>query len=273
MMPWLALTLHAEAGATEALSEALLEAGARSVEIDIEAAPPRLIALVDGSADPAAVVARASERAGQSRASYVAAAVPERDWIRESQAQFAPVTIGGLWVGPTWCRPPAARAVVRIDPGLAFGTGSHATTKLVLAYLERRLRSGERVLDYGCGSGILAIAAAKLGAGSVDAFDIDPQALAVAAANAHLNQAEVRALAPGALTPAGYDLVVSNILLQPLILLAPLLAEGVRTGGRIVLAGVLERQADELYRAYAPWFDCEPPAIAEGWALVVGVKR
>jgi ribosomal protein L11 methyltransferase len=273
MMPWLAVTLEAEADAAEALSDALLEAGARSVEIDVAAPRPRLTALVDDAAHAAAIVAQAGERAGQGPIAYVAATVQDRDWVRDSQSQFAPITIGRLWVGPTWHEPPAGHAVVRIDPGLAFGTGGHATTRLMLAYLEKNLQPGGRVLDYGCGSGILAIAAAKLGAASVDAVDIDLQALAITAANARLNRVTPRAFEPGALAPARYDLVMANILLQPLVVLAPLLAARTHGDGRIALAGILERQADELGRAYAPWFDLETEASAEGWVLVAGARR
>lgn len=273
MMPWLAVVLEPEADAAEALSEALLESGAQSVAIEVDAARPRLTALVDGDADAAALVARASGRAGQPPLPFAVSTVQDRDWVRSSQSQFAPLSIGRLWVGPTWHEPPAARAVVRIDPGLAFGTGSHPTTKLVLAYLAETIRGGERVLDYGCGSGILAIAAAKLGAASADAVDVDPQALKAAAANARLNQAAVRALEPEALAPARYDLVVSNILFQPLVLLAPLLAERTLRGGKIALSGILDSQADELARAYAPWFDLDPASSAEGWALLTGVRR
>ena len=137
-----------------------------------------------------------------------------------------------------------------IDPGLAFGTGTHPSTKLVLAYLERTIRGGERVLDYGCGSGILAIAAAKLGAAHVDGVDVDPQAVETAAANATANGVDLNATLPDALAAADYDLVVSNILAQPLIVLAPLLAA---RGRRLALSGILDEQAEEVMHAYRPW--------------------
>ena len=184
------------------------------------------------------------------------------------------LALGRLWIGATWHEPPAsAAAIVRIDPGLAFGTGSHPSTRLVLEFLGRALAGGERVLDYGCGSGILAIAAAKLGAASVDAVDVDTQAVETTAMNARLNQVEVRALVPEALPAAPYDLVLSNILFQPLVVLAPLLAARAVRGGRIALAGILETQAGELIDAYAPWFDAASAARGDGWALVTGVRR
>jgi ribosomal protein L11 methyltransferase len=164
-------------------------------------------------------------------------------------------------------------AVVRLDPGLAFGTGSHPTTKLVLHFLEENIRGGERVLDYGCGSGILAIAAAKLGAARVDAVDIDPDAVRSAVANAAANGVPMRTAVPEELAPIEYDLVVSNILAQPLILLAPLLAERTRRGGCIALSGILEAQASDVAAAYLPFFDARIAAAEEGWALISGLRR
>jgi ribosomal protein L11 methyltransferase len=161
-------------------------------------------------------------------------AIADEDWVRLTQAQFEPIEIGArLWIGPTWRGTTPGRIAVRIDPGLAFGTGTHATTRLVLAFLERLLAGGESVLDYGCGSGILAIAAAKLGAARVDAVDVDPQAVETAVANARANDVAMRAMLPDALAETTYDIVVSNILAQPLTVLAPLLAGRCRPGGRM----------------------------------------
>src|SRR5262249_55302665 len=152
--------------------------------------------------------------------------VDDEDWVRRSQAQFRPLAVGKrLWIVPSWCQPPEdADTVVQLDPGLAFGTGAHPSTRLALEFLEKNLRGGESVLDYGCGSGILAIAAAKLGATRIDAVDVDEGAVEATAANARANAVPVRSLPANALEPAVYDVVVSNILLQPLVLLAPLLA-------------------------------------------------
>jgi ribosomal protein L11 methyltransferase len=206
---------------------------------------------------------------------FLAAPLKDEDWVRRSQAQFAPVTIGQrLWVGPTWHEPPPGiRAAVRLDPGLAFGTGSHASTRLVLSFLEKHVQGGERVLDYGCGSGILAIAAAKLGAAHVDAVDVDAEAIQTAADNARANQVALRALAPEMLEPALYDLVVSNILAQPLILLAPLLAARTVPGGRIALSGILDSQAAEVAAAYSRFFEARHGASEGGWALIEGLRR
>src|SRR5713226_4857281 len=216
MMPWLSLTLQVDAAAAERFTQALLDAGAQSVSLENPQAGLQAVgALVGMNVDADALVRDAASAAGLENApAFRADQVEDQDWVRRSQAQFAPLEIGArLWIGPSWHEPPAdGRAVVRLDPGLAFGTGSHPTTRLVLRFLERELRGGEGVLDYGCGSGILAIAAAKLGAARVDAVDIDPQALDATAANARANRAAVRASRPEALAPQLYDVVVSNIL-------------------------------------------------------------
>ena len=159
---------------------------------------------------------------------------------------------------------------MRIDPGLAFGTGSHPSTRLVLVFLEGTIRGGERVLDYGCGSGILAIAAAKLGAMQVDAVDIDHRAVETARANALANAVAPTAALPDALTAVDYDVVVANILAQPLIELAPLFA---RLGARVALCGILETQAAEVTQAYAPWFDMRMAGSDEGWVLLAGGRK
>jgi ribosomal protein L11 methyltransferase len=275
-MPWLSLSLQVDAAAAEAMSDALLEGGAHSVSFEgIEAPHWRLNALVDLHADAAAVIAKASAIAKlSSTPEFRSTTIADDDWVRRSQSQFAPVTIGErLWVGPSWHETPASGYVtVRLDPGLAFGTGSHPSTRLVLSFLERRVRGGERVLDYGCGSGILAIAAAKLGAGHVDAVDVDADAVQATAENARANRVTVRTTAPEALEPALYDLVVSNILAQPLILLAPLLAARVVQGGRIALSGILDEQAAEVAAAYSAFFESRIAQTEGGWALVEGLR-
>ena len=162
---------------------------------------------------------------------------------------------------------------MRIDPGLAFGTGSHATTRLVLGFLDRTIKGGERVLDYGCGSGILAIAAAKLGAQHIDAVDTDPAAITVTHENASANGVPVRACLPEALPQGRYDVLVANIMAQPLIQLAPRLAALAKPGAALALAGLLETQADEVARAYRARFEVAVEATEEGWALLSGVRR
>lgn len=275
-MPWHALELEVDAAVAEALSEALLEAGAQSVALDnIERAHQRLSALVDVRTDPQRLVREAAALAGLAAApAFTLGELGEEDWVRRSQAQFAPTEVGArLWIGPTWHEPPPGRIALRLDPGLAFGTGTHPTTKLVLNFLESNVKGAERVLDYGCGSGILAIAAAKLGAGRVDAVDVDPLAVETAAANAHANGVAVHVALPEALPAARYDIVVSNILAQPLIVLAPLLAARTAAHGCIALAGILESQAAEVMAAYRPWFELRSDEIEEGWALVAGKRK
>jgi ribosomal protein L11 methyltransferase len=274
-MPSLALRVEVEHAAAGALSEALLDAGAESVAIEALDGPRALLnALFDQRADPAAALAHALQQCGASSAPFSVQTLEDQDWVRRSQAQFEPLRVGRLWLGASWHTAPAdVEHVVRIDPGLAFGTGSHPTTRLVLAFLERSLRDGERMLDYGCGSGILAIAAAKLGASHVQAVDIDPKAVEVTRENAHANGVTLTASLPEALAPGRYDVLVANILAQPLIELAPLLAGHAGPGARLALSGVLETQAAEVARAYTPHFDMTIEAREESWALICGVRR
>jgi len=274
-VPWTGLTLEVEAALAEALSEALMEQGAHSVWIEEPERPrQRLHALLAQDADPAALLGRAAAQAGTSPPSFTLQAVADQDWVRETQAQFAPICIADrLWIVPSWHQPPAHGIVLRLDPGMAFGTGSHASTRLVLGWLERSLAPGVSLLDYGCGSGILAITAAKLGATRVDAVDVDPLALAATMANARINGVALRALPPEQLPPGDYDVVVANILSQPLILLEPLLAARTRRGGRVALAGILDTQSVQVVAAYAGDFDARIVATEEGWDLIEGRRR
>jgi ribosomal protein L11 methyltransferase len=269
-MPWIALTLRIERAVAETFSDSLLEAGAQSVALEgVEL--QTLSALLAPGSEPEALVASAAHAAGIAMPAFEIETIAERDWVRASQAQFAPLEIGErLWIGATWHRPPPNRITVRIDPGLAFGTGSHPSTRLVLAFLENTIRGGERILDYGCGSGILAIAAAKLGARQVYAVDIDHRAVKTARANALANAVGLTATLPDALTGGDYDVIVANILVQPLIELAPLFA---RLGARVALSGILETQAAELAQAYAPWFDMHIAGSDEGWVLLAGARK
>jgi len=200
-------------------------------------------------------------------------AVADEDWVRLTQSQFAPVAITpSFWIVPSWHEPPeAARCVIRLDPGLAFGTGTHATTRMCLRWIAlqaaRHAADWTRVLDYGCGSGILAIAAGLHGARQIDAVDIDPAAIESTRANARTNGVALNAGLPE--TAQGrYPLVFANILATPLKLLAPLLCGHVASGGDLVLAGILERQADELKAAYAPWLALQVADVDEGWILM-----
>lgn len=195
--------------------------------------------------------------------------VAPQDWVRLTQSQFDPVEITPtFWIVPSWHEPPEqAKQVIRLDPGLAFGTGTHPTTRMCLRWLAGRSLQGLRVLDYGCGSGILAIGAALQGAGSIDAVDIDPAAVDSTRINAHNNHVQLHADLPDQ-AHGHYHVVLANILATPLKVLAPLLCNHVLPGGHLVLAGILERQADELKAAYAPWLALQVADTQEGWALM-----
>ena len=199
--------------------------------------------------------------------------VPEQDWVRLTQSQFTPVEITPeFWIVPTWHEPPAqAKQLIRLDPGLAFGTGTHPTTRMCLRWISRAstldLNAFSRVLDYGCDSGILAIGAAKFGAVDIDAVDIDEAAVQSTLANAEANHVRLNAGLPDKAKGA-YQTVLANILATPLKVLAPLLCNHVEKGGHLVLAGILDRQADELKAAYAPWCTLEVADSQEGWILM-----
>lgn len=199
-------------------------------------------------------------------------AVPDQDWVRLTQSQFEPVPVTpDFWIVPTWHQPPAAaRTLIRLDPGLAFGTGTHPTTQMCLRWIAGQARAQApwaRVLDYGCGSGILAIAAAKFGAQGVDAVDIDPAAVESASFNAQANAVGLRVGLPE-LAQGVYPVVLANILATPLKVLAPLLSAHVAAGGHLVLAGILQRQTDELIAAYAPYCALSVADAQDGWVLM-----
>ena len=291
------LTLLAREALVEPLSDALAdELGALSVSVeDADAQAPDEAALFGEPgmpppkagwrrsvlralfADEAAATEAAALLLAQDWAAGVAlqsiAAVPDEDWVRLTQAQFAPVEITpAFWIVPSWHEPPAqAERVIRLDPGLAFGTGTHPTTRMCLRWIAReaprRAAAWTRVLDYGCGSGILAIGAALHGAQAIDAVDIDPAAVAATAANAERNGVTLHAALPEA-AQGRSALVLANILATPLKLLAPLLAGHLAPGGDLVLAGILERQADELTQAYAPWCALAVADREDGWVLM-----
>jgi ribosomal protein L11 methyltransferase len=199
--------------------------------------------------------------------------VEEQDWVRLTQSQFAPVEItSDFWIVPTWHEvPPQARQTIRLDPGLAFGTGTHPTTRMCLRWIATHTLQGQRVLDYGCGSGILAIGAAKYGAQSIDAVDIDEAAVTSTRLNADANAVQLNAGLPE-LAKGEYQTVLANILATPLKVLAPLLCAHVQSGGHLVLAGILERQADELKQAYTPWLALDVADAEDGWILMTARK-
>ena len=296
-MAYLALRFDAETRAAEAWSDALLETGALAVEISDAGAGTaaerplfgepglpvtegwpigRVTALFPAGTDARAALVEAGARIGLAPPSHATFAVAEQDWVRATQAQFAPVRVTDrLWIVPSWCEAPDSGAInVRLDPGLAFGTGTHPTTRLCLEWLARELGAGASVLDYGCGSGILAIAAAMLGAGWVVGTDVDPQAIDAARANAEANRVAATFVLPDAVPGGMFDVVVANILANPLRLLAPVLAARVRAGGRVVLSGVLALQVPDVAAAYAPWFIIHVWKTGDdGWVALSGRRR
>ena len=232
----------------------------------------------EDAASEAATLLLAQDWATQPGASISMTAlheVEDQDWVRLTQSQFDPVEITPeFWIVPTWHEPPAgARRVIRLDPGMAFGTGTHPTTRMCLGWIAAHEAdiAGRRVLDYGCGSGILAIGAAMHGGTPIDAVDIDPAAISTTAQNAADNGVTLRSGAPD-MAAGEYPLVLANILATPLKMLAPLLCGHVAPGGHLVLAGILERQADELKAAYAPWIALEVTNTVDGWILMTGQK-
>jgi len=296
-MPWQSVRILVDSNQAEPLSDALMEAGALSVSLEdadagtVDETPlfgepdhptaelwPHSIAVVllDESADVAAILAAAAQQAGVPLpANYTVESVAEQDWVRLTQSQFDPIPISPrLWIVPTWHDAPDSRAInLKLDPGLAFGTGSHPTTRLCLSWLDDHIAGGETLLDYGCGSGILAIAAARLGAARVDGVDIDEQAVVSSRDNAALNDVNAHFCLPGELAAGQYDVVVANILTNPLKGMAPLLAGRVRPGGWLVLSGILAEQAGDVMAVYRDWFDFDPPAIDEGWVRLAAVKK
>ncbi|MCO8577174.1 50S ribosomal protein L11 methyltransferase [Burkholderia multivorans] len=282
----------------EALSDALLELGALSVSVeDADADTPdeqplfgepglvpertawqhsRVIALLSPDHEPAVLLAAAANEIGlDATPKFDVREVEEQDWVRLTQSQFEPIPIGErIWVVPSWHDAPDPDALVlELDPGLAFGTGSHPTTRLCMEWLEQSVQPGQSVLDYGCGSGILAILAKKCGANPVVGIDIDPQAVESARQNSERNRAEVAYGLPDACPAGEFDIVVANILSNPLKLMASMLASKVKPGGRIALSGVLARQADEVAAVYARYVDISVWREHEGWVCLAGTRR
>ena len=296
-MHWLAVIFDVDADRAETFGDALLEAGALSVDVaDAAAGTPqerpvfdepgaasargwdrnRVTALFSPDTDLAAALPAALHAAGLSETTSCRfGRVDNRDWVRATRSQFEAIRISQrLWIVPTWHALPDPQAVnIRLDPGLAFGTGTHATTRLCLRWLEAHLRGGEAVIDFGCGSGILAIAALKLGAMRACGVDIDEQALLAARQNAMQNQVEAQFVANADEIRNPADVVVANILANPLVVLAPLLAKLTASGGRVVLSGILAGQAAEARAAYLEWFDMDTLEQEEGWVLLSGAKK
>lgn len=298
-MSFLQAKLFTDSKTAEALSDALLELGALSVSISdaLAGTPDEQPIFGEPGEDLSQLWAQsmvyalfpadknieqdflqpAADLCQVALPDYEVEMLPAQDWVRETQAQFSPIQISDkLWITPSWHTVDAPDALCLVlDPGLAFGTGSHPTTRLCLEWLSREITGGETVLDYGCGSGILAIAAVKLGAASALGTDIDPQALIASSDNAARNavQQNIEFCPPEKLDSRTFDIVVANILANPLRLLAELLAHRVRAGGRIVLSGILDSQAEELSARYATWFEMDAPEFSEGWCRLSGVRK
>lgn len=295
-MSLLSLTVNADAAYAESLSDALFELGALSVDIhDADADTPQeraifgepgeptaslwshngVTALFPAETNVSAILQEACTAAGLATVpQHQITPLQDNDWVRLTQSQFDPIRISQrLWIVPTWHTPVDASAInIVLDPGLAFGTGSHPTTRLCLRWLDENIKGGESVLDYGCGSGILAIAAMKLGAGNAYGVDVDAQAVQSSRDNALANQVTAEfSLPDDTLQP--YDVVVANILTNPLKMLAPLLASATRQGGRIVLSGVLSEQAADVMNVYSQWFNLNPAVMEDGWACLSGSKK
>ncbi|MBR8282912.1 50S ribosomal protein L11 methyltransferase [Burkholderia vietnamiensis] len=282
----------------EALSDALLDLGALSVSVeDADADTPdeqplfgepglvpertawqhsRVVALLSPDLEPAVLLAAAANEIGiADTPKFDVREVEEQDWVRLTQSQFEPIPIGErIWVVPSWHDAPDPDALIlELDPGLAFGTGSHPTTRLCMEWLEQTVKPGQSVLDYGCGSGILAILARTCGADPVIGIDIDPQAVESARQNSERNHADVTYGLPDACPDGEFDIVVANILSNPLKLMASMLASKVKPGGRIALSGVLARQADEVAAVYARYVDISVWREHEGWVCLAGTRR
>ena len=295
-MGWQSVSFLTDASHAEPLCDALLEAGALAASIeDADAGTPdeqpqfgepgsvnspgwqhsRVVALMEADADVAALLGTACAAVGvPEMLAYTIDIVEEQNWVQLTQSQFDPIRVSErLWIVPSWHESPDPAAVnLILDPGMAFGTGSHPTTRLCLEWLERNVTPDCTLLDYGCGSGILAIAAARLGAGRVAGVDIDPQAVEAAKANAERNQ--VSALFVDSAKPVAgeYDLVVANILSNPLRILAPAICAHVRSGGRLALSGILREQAEEIIDIYAQWLPMQVADTREDWVCLSGVK-
>ncbi|MDF7676343.1 50S ribosomal protein L11 methyltransferase [Neisseriaceae bacterium ESL0693] len=235
-----------------------------------------IIALFEANADIKSILTAAAAACDLPVPPYTLETIPEQDWVRLTQSQFEPIQISSrLWITPSWHQQPAQQDIInlQLDPGLAFGTGSHPTTRLCLQWLDTHIKGNEKILDYGCGSGILAIAAAKLGAGSVVGVDIDPQAIRASRQNAIQNQVEAQFCLPDEVAEGQFDVVIANILANPLRLLAQMLAERTRKGGQIVLSGILSEQTAELSAIYQQWFDLNEPQIIDGWVCISGCRK
>ena len=293
------LVLHCLGEQSDVLTDALIEAGALCASVEdaaldtqdevpifgepgSQASPEdwsqnRVLALLPDGVDPAQVLHQAqAQLTFPVDQGWSVREVPDEDWVRVTQSQFGPIEVGDrLLIVPTWhagSTETSDRIHIELDPGLAFGTGSHPTTHVCLSWLAQALPAGATVLDYGCGSGILAIAARLLGAGSTWAVDIDEQAVQSTRDNAIANRVVLDTALPDDLPAGTFDVVVANILSNPLKVLAPMLSHRVREHGHLVLSGVLARQAEELAQCYRPWVNLSVWAERDGWVCLAGPR-
>ena len=293
-MPWFQIRLTARKQEADPLSDLLTELGAASVTYEdaedqplLEPAPGEtplwesieVVGLFDAGLDRELIrIALSQQLSAEQLPTLQISDLEEQDWVRAWMDDFHPMQFGErLWIIPSWSDPVDPNGVnVLIDPGLAFGTGTHPTTALCMEWLDGHPPINSTVIDYGCGSGILAIAVAKLGASSIHAVDNDPQALTATLDNAEKNgvMPAIKTWLPNDFAPAQQaQLLLANILAGPLIDLAPTLADHLEIGGTIVLSGILQQQAEAVAAAYAPWFDLQPPSSREEWVRLVGEKR
>lgn len=295
-MAWISASFLTDAAHAEPLCDALLEAGALAASIeDADAGTPeekpqfgepgmdtsaawdhsRIVALFEEDAPVGQMMADATAALGLPQVpDFAVGRVEEQNWVQLTQSQFDPIRVSDrLWIVPSWHESPDPKAInLILDPGMAFGTGSHPTTRLCLEWLEREVTPACTLLDYGCGSGILAIAAAKLGAGNVSGVDIDPQAVTAARDNAERNSVTARFEDSAAPLAGEYELVVANILSNPLRVLAPAICAHVKPGGKLALSGILAEQAEEIIGVYAPWIPLVMADTREGWVCLSGTR-
>jgi len=289
-MPWLQLTFYSTKEKAETLADLLSEAGAAAVTMQDAADQPlyepppgatplwqltNVVGLFAEDADGVTIVHQLQAQWQGEFPDYRSEMLEDQDWERAWMDDFKPMRFGErLWIVPSWHEPPAGDTVnILLDPGLAFGTGTHPTTRLCLEWLDGHEIQGKTVIDYGCGSGILALAAALLGAESVIGVDNDPQALVATLDNAARNGVSIRAYLPKEAPQAPVDVLVANILAGPLIELAPRLASLVREGGAIALSGILPEQAEAVSMAYSEWFAMQPPVEQDGWIRLEGIRQ
>ncbi len=295
-MAWISLNIEAKDNTADLISDTLMELGALSAIIEDANAdtldeqpifgepgdPPPGIwqhnivsALFNDDVDIAEVISQLETATKLAQLQYKTEHIAEQDWVRATQSQFDPIHIQDkLWIVPTWHAAPNPDAInIILDPGLAFGTGSHPTTHLCLEWLTQNVNNTETVLDYGCGSGILAIAAKKLGAKDVVGVDIDHQAIQASIYNAEQNQVEAQFYMANAYQTQPVDIVVANILSSALMVLAPALASACKAQGKIALSGILKEQVDQLLTIYSQWFVMNPPTYRDAWVLLTGTRK